>query len=208
MIKLKFGYMPAHWGLKGKSRDVAQAEYELAGYELETRLLEINIADYPAETVARKQLDLNKQYKKITETEYNRCLVELIQDPQQKALAALELDSREGKISDMEYSKQTATLRNEPWVTVISMDFSGKNSLEGSFELDWNEPFVDKLNAEGYDGITPDVAVNMWFMEVCRNVAMEEFDGTGNFTADSEANLDAVKRWGSESSVTGRRTHK
>jgi hypothetical protein len=90
------------------------------------------------------------------------------------------------------------------------MDFSKGNSLEGSFELDWNQPFVDKLTAEGYTGPTPDNIVNQWFMEVCRNVAMEEFDGTGDFTADSEANLETVKRWNSEkeSLKNGRKGYK
>jgi hypothetical protein len=87
------------------------------------------------------------------------------------------------------------------------MDFAGKGALEGSFELDWNEQFVEKLKSEGYSGPTPDNIVNQWFMEVCRNVAMEEFDGTGNFTADSEANLDAMKRWSSETLPAGRKGH-
>ena len=40
-MKLKFGMMPGHWGLKGKTREIAKAEYELEGFELEERLLEI-----------------------------------------------------------------------------------------------------------------------------------------------------------------------
>ena len=79
------------------------------------------------------------------------------------------------------------------------MDFGGKTALEGSFELDWNDQFVEKLKEAGYTGPTPDIIVNQWFMEVCRNIALEEFDGTGNFTPDSEANLEAVKRWSDDS---------
>jgi hypothetical protein len=87
------------------------------------------------------------------------------------------------------------------------MDFGGKKSLEGSFELDWNEIFVESLKKEGYEGLTADSIVNQWFMEVCRNVALEEFDGTGNFSADSEANLETVKRWNSESIGNNRKGH-
>jgi hypothetical protein len=89
------------------------------------------------------------------------------------------------------------------------MDFNGKNSKEGSFELDWNDAFVEKLKVDGYQGVTPDSIVNQWFMELCRNVAMEEFDGTGDFAADSESNLETLKRWNSQESFPdGRKAHK
>jgi len=210
MPKLPFGILPGHWGLAGKTREIAQAEYELTGYDLEKRILEINHDDPNSADFKRKSLEIDLRYNKITEPFYHRSLADLISDPKQKALATAELDYREGIITDLEYQKQTATLNNEPWVTVINMDFGKKTALEGSFELDWNEQFVDKLKAEGYTGPTPDNIVNQWFMEVCRNVAMEEFDGTGDFTADSEANLEAVKRWqgGTESFPKGRKGYK
>jgi hypothetical protein len=196
-MKLPFGYLPGHWGLAGKTREVAQAEYELTGFELEKRLLEIKKDELSDKDYAHKRLELDHKFKLITVPEYHRAIALLMDDGPQKQLALLELDYREGKIKELEYEKTVATIKDEPWVIVLNMDFSGKGSLEGSFELDWNEQFVKKLEAEGYSGITPDVIVNQWFMEVCRNVAMEEFDGTGDFTSNSEANLDAVKRWSS-----------
>ena len=35
MNKIPFGWLPASWGLKGKSRELAEAEYYLSGYELD-----------------------------------------------------------------------------------------------------------------------------------------------------------------------------
>lgn len=209
MSKLPFGVMPGHWGLVGRTREIAKAEYELEpGYDLDVRILEIKKDDYEPAVYEKKFLALSFKWKKLDESQYHRELANRIEDPKQKGLALLELDYREGKLDDREYSKQTATLNDEPWVTVINMDFGGKSALEGSFELDWNDQFVEKLRAEGYQAPTPDVIVNQWFMEVCRNVAMEEFDGTGDFTADSAANLDAVKRWNSEPLPQGRKGHK
>jgi hypothetical protein len=199
MFKLPFGSLPAHWGLAGKTRQIAQAEYELEGYELAKRLLEIKEDEYDRDTFLKKVWETDLKFGKITEAEYYRNLTSLIKDPKQQQLAMLELDYREHKVTDLEYQKQSATLKGEPWVTVLDMDFNSKNSLEGSFELDWNEHFVEKLKAEGYTGPTPDNIVNQWFMEVCRNVAMEEFDGTGDFTADSQANLETMKRWSNDS---------
>jgi len=210
MFKLPFGSMPGHWGLKGKTRDIAQAEYELTGYELEARLLELNKDLFSDVDFQTKLIELDQKYGKVDALQAGRRLAELITDETQKSLAMLELDYREGKIPELDYTKGLATINKEPWVNVVKMDFSKKSALEGSFELDWNEHFVAKLKSEGYSGPTPDNIVNQWFMELCRNIAMEEFDGTGDFTADSEANLEAVKRWGEESEAfpKGRKGYK
>ena len=208
MFKPKFGVLPGHWGLAGKTREIAKAEYELEGYELERKLLEINADEYDIEGNEKKLLALDLKYKKIERSVYDRKMAEKITDEVTRAKALLELDYREGKIKELAYSKMMATLNNEPWVTVLNMDFTHKSALEGSFELDWNDHFVKKLEAEGYSGPTPDNIVNAWFMEVCRNVAMEEFDGTGDFTADSAANIETMKRWNSETLPSGRKGHK
>ncbi len=203
MFKPRFGILPAHWGTSGRTREIMRAEYELTGYDLQKRLLEINADDFDDDVYRRKHWDIDLKFRKINEATYHRNLTTLIKDQKQKELAILELDYREGKVTELVYNKTTATLNGEPWVTVLSMDFGGKSSLEGSFELDWNEPFVNKLKAEGYSGPTPDIIVNQWFMTICKNIALEEFDGTGDFTADAEANLDAVKRWSADSKSFG-----
>lgn len=207
---IPFSWLPGHWGLAGKTRAAAQAEYELEGYERDEKLLSIRRDEMSEEDYNQRLLDLMLKYDKITRSEYNRELANMISDEKLRALSLLGLDLRDGKIGDTEYSKQCATLKGEPWVTVLNMDFDKGNSLEGSFELDWNDAFVAKLKAEGYKGISDDVIVNQWFMEVCRNVAMEEFDGTGDFTADSEANLDAMRRWSIDVDVhqNGRKGYK
>jgi hypothetical protein len=207
MFKIKFGLMPGHWGLKGKTRDIAQAEYELTGAALEKRLLDIKKDELTDEAYNRKLWDIELKYKEIDENTYHARLIDLIKDDKQRAIAKLELDFRNGVMTRLEYEKATATVNGEPWVTVLNMDFNKKTSLEGSFELDWNDLFVDKLRSEGYSATSPDLIVNQWFMEVCRNIALEEFDGTGNFTADSEANLESFKRWNSEAVPAGKKAY-
>lgn len=210
MPKLPFGTLPGHWGLVGKTREIAKAEYELTGYELETELLRIKREDMPIKEYNRRYIEVNNKYGKYnSQIEYLRALAALIEDDTQKQLAILELDFKEGKINELTFQKESATLRKEPWVTVVNMDFSGKTPQEGSFELDWNSFFVDQLKESGYNAQSPDAIVNMWFMEVCRNVAMEEFDGTGDFTADSEANLETFKRFNESSTLAnGKKQYK
>jgi hypothetical protein len=207
MFKLPFSWMPGSWGLKGTTRDIAHAEYELSGYELEKRILEIKTEDHSSKDYIQKCLEIDRRYDKISQEEYDQGLANLIEDETLKSLALTELEFRANKLTDTEYAKKIATLKGEPWVNVVNMDFTKKSSLEGSFELDWNGSFVEKLKSEGYTGPSDDIIVNQWFMELCRNIAMEEFDGTGNFAADSEANLDAVKRWSTESLPKGRKGH-
>lgn len=205
MIKLKFGMLPGHWGLKGKTREIAKAEYELEGYDLKVALLKIKADELTPKEYNKRVIDLDFEFGKIDKMQHLRALAMLIEDEHQRTLALLELDYKEGKLTDTEYQKQGATYRKEPWVTVLSLGFGGKSALEGSFELDWNEFFIEDLRSKGYVGPSDDGIVNQWFMEVCRNVAMEEFDGTGNFSADSEANLETVKRWNSSESLANGR---
>jgi hypothetical protein len=206
---IPFNLMPGAWGLKGKTRQIAEAEYYFEGFELEMRLLEINKDEHTSEIYNRKVYDLQRKHNKIDDMTYYRSLADLISDETQRNIAILELDFREGKVKQIDYDKKLATLKGEPWVTVVNMDFSKGNSLQGSFEIDWNEYFVKKLEAEGYVGPTPDNIVNQWFMEVCKNIALEEFDGLGDFTPDSEANLEAVKAWSQEkANPAGRKSYK
>lgn len=197
MFKLPFGFLPGHWGLRGKTREAAKAEYELSGFELEEKLHNLAKDQMDPESWDKMHWAILRKHEKITQREYSERYVGLIKDEKQRKIAMLELDKSDGLISDLEYQKNVATINEEPWVTVINMDFSNGKSTEGSFELDWNDFFIEKLRKDGYSGPTDDVIVNTWFMELCKNIALEEFDGTGNFTADSEANLEAFKRWNS-----------
>jgi len=211
---IPFSLLPFTWGMAGKTRERARAEYELSGFELERKLLELSKDELDEDTYFKRFNDLELRRGVIDKDEYDHLLLTLIKDDGERKQALLNLKKEQGKITELEHGKQTATLKGEPWVTVLSMDFGGKKSLEGSFELDWNELFVENLKKEGYEGPTPDSIVNQWFMEVCRNVALEEFDGTGDFTADSDANMEAMRRWNANDNSTpkafgeGRRGYK
>jgi hypothetical protein len=72
--------------------------------------------------------------------------------------------------------KDAATLKNEPWVTVLSMEIDPENPSQGAFELDWNDIFVARLIKAGYQGKTDNDIVDNWFRAVCSNVVMENFE--------------------------------
>lgn len=148
---IPFSWLPASWGLKGRVRLEAEAAYYLEGEELETRLEQIRIDHLPADHPERMVRDLKRQFK-------------------------------QGEVAERQYEKQLATIRGEPWVTVVRMDIAREGARHGNFELDWNDLFVKKLEEEGYGpNPSPEDTVNQWFTELCRNVALEEFDGVADY---------------------------
>lgn len=72
--------------------------------------------------------------------------------------------------------KEQATLNNEPYINVASMEVDPADINSGAFELDWNDKFVLNLIKAGYkmkDDDTDQIIVDRWFQTVCRNIALE-----------------------------------
>lgn len=147
---IPFGWLPAHWGMAGKMREVAQAEYDLSGEALERRLLAINIGERAEDDIA---------------------------------IATLNLDAKYGEVSADDLAKGIATIKNEPWVTIKKLETDTDNLCYGGVELDWNDAFVQNLEKHGY-GPSPDQddVVNEWFNDLCRNIALDAFDGVGDLS--------------------------
>jgi len=163
MIKLPFGLFPGSWGLKGKTREVAKAEYELEGEALQKKLIEVNYDDEK-----ERQLELLKLERKnehITKEQYDYKYAELKYKGTKEYIdIALELDKKYEKISEIEYQKKSATLHSEPWVGVVHSEYTPGEMSDGfSFELDWNIQFIKVLKQEGYSGATEEEIVEQWF---------------------------------------------
>lgn len=148
---IPFHWLPASWGLKGRVRDEAEAAYYLEGEELKTRLEEIHLEYLP-------------------------------DDDPKKLKAHLKQRLRDGEIDQHEYAKQHATLIGEPWVVVKSIDTDEKSATHGSMELDWNDLFIKSLEEQGYGpNPNPEATVDEWLSELCRNIALDRFDGVADY---------------------------
>ena len=94
------------------------------------------------------------------------------------AQAEYELSGKEqqDKITEInnKYDKEEATEKKEPWVNVIKMGIDPENVVQGYFELDWNDEFVQYLMAQGIAGDSDEDVVNKWFNAVCRTVLLQE----------------------------------
>ena len=137
--KLPFSMMPASWGLKGKARAKAEAEYYYEGEELEKVLEGID-----AET------------------------------DEDKVIAELDIDLKNEKISQSDYDKKIAEIKDEPYVNVLKMELNPETANAGYIELDWNDKFVEFLHNNGYTGQNDEDVVNKWFNDVCRTVLLQE----------------------------------
>tara|TARA_B100000242_G_scaffold289834_1_gene260284 strand:- start:353 stop:730 length:378 start_codon:yes stop_codon:yes gene_type:complete len=73
-------------------------------------------------------------------------------------------------------AKAQATKKKEPYIEVIGLDIDANNPVQGAFELDWNEYFVEELKSKGFNGATDEDIVDQWFNQVCKNVALSTWE--------------------------------
>lgn len=107
-MKIPFRFLPASWGLKGKTRELAQAEYELEGYELEMKLAEINHRSDPT-ALALASLHIQNRHNHISARQYREEVanIKLTGDALQKELLDIKFDYKE--LTELEY--KTAVIK-------------------------------------------------------------------------------------------------
>lgn len=71
--------------------------------------------------------------------------------------------------------KKAATMRGEPWVSVLDTKFNPENPRNGFFELDWNELFVEQLRHAGYgtENDPEEEIVDRWFRDLAYQMLVE-----------------------------------
>ena len=97
--KVPFSMMPASWGLKGKSRAIAEAEYYYEGQELEEILATIG-ADTDIDKEIAK-LDVQLKNSKIGKYEHEKQVAELKEEPYVNVLK-LDVNPENAKAGYME----------------------------------------------------------------------------------------------------------
>ncbi len=173
---IPFAMLPAAWGLKGKSREIAQAEYELKGYDLALKLAQINYDNSP-EQLKRALLDIDADFGKIDDYEYDngRIALEHKPDSVEYKLAKLAVELHHKNISQNTHDKEAATLKGEPYVTVLDSVYDPALKLDGlTFEFDWNTRWVEVLVENGYAGMNEEHIVQQWFEDLCQSVTAEK----------------------------------
>lgn len=78
-LLVPFWMLPASWGLKGKTREIAEAEYYFNGQELEEKLAEIN-ANTPEEKEIAK-LAVKLKHEEISQDAYDKSVATIKKEP-------------------------------------------------------------------------------------------------------------------------------
>lgn len=166
---IPFALLPAAWGLTGKSRKIAEAEYYYDGYELEVELALINHengTDYN-----RALIDIDLKHKRIDQLEADRKLAKL-KHPENSVeleVALLDVSLKHELISQIDYDKKRADLLEEPFMAMPKISWDPIDPSKTYFELDYNEHFVRYLERNGYVG-TEEEVINRWLNDVCLSV--------------------------------------
>lgn len=176
---IPFWLMPASWGLSGKSRQKAEAEYYYDNaYELALEFNKIHHEDHESFNFKDDKLDIERKHNMIVHEDYLRAKAKLARDydrltEEEYNVRLLEIDHDANKISQEEFLKKKASILKEPYVNVLSMDINSELPTQGAFELDWNEEFIKMLHNAGFTGTSDEDVVNKWFNGVCRTVLMQ-----------------------------------
>lgn len=173
-MKLPFGWLPGHWGLRGKTREIAKAEYELEGMARDKRIAELEFANDAKLLAARlRQIDLD--YNLITPKEFDiaEAKATLTGVDLELQLLKIEYETSED-MTAVSYDKAVATIKGEPYIAVVDSQYDADQEVNGFyFEFDWNDKWIELLKENGYTGITDDQIVQRWFEDLCRGVIAE-----------------------------------
>lgn len=103
-MKIPFSWMPGSWGLRGKTRAIAEAEYYYQGEDLEKRLDEIE-DEFSRDEIAKqiRAVERERQAGKITDNDAEKQIatlrdepyvnvIEVDIDPENPARGVMELD--------------------------------------------------------------------------------------------------------------------
>ena len=109
-------------------------------------------------------------------------IIEKVADSDTKARKLLDYKLKYKEISSDEFDKSNATLNEEPYIRVVSLEMDPASPSAGYFELDFNEHFVEYLANSGYEGVEPNEIVDNWFNDLCQNIVMEGLEDSEGIT--------------------------
>lgn len=155
-MKIPFWLLPASWGLKGKSRRIAEAEYYLTGIDLEKELAKIELAR-DALTLEIELLGIDRKYGFISEYDYEKKVADL-EEKEMPSLYArlLRIDRRFGKITDYEFDRKMVENEDLPEtdkkIELLRVDKKHDKIGETEFEKQRHDllglPYVGVISAE------------------------------------------------------------
>ena len=84
------------------------------------------------------------------------------------------MTAEEERRSVLAKEKEEATKNKKPWVGVLDTKVNPDDIINGFFELDWNNEFIEQLLDAGYTGETNEQIVDAWFKTIARQILEDE----------------------------------
>jgi len=167
--------------------DTTSTEYLLSKLKLDLKHKHISEYAYRVDSThvqytgpefEKKILAVEREFNRITSAEYDRAMVAMNFEGEELDLENLHLDYKEGKITENEYGKKVAGINGTAWVNgIIKMDAEGRAFME----MDWNEAFIEGLRDKGYNGLSDEEIVDMWFT----NMNLHDIEAAPTFTTST-----------------------
>lgn len=104
-MKIPFSLSPSSWFLSGVEREIAKAQHELSGYELDRKIAELKYPDNPL-----KALGVDYQYGKISATDYDKACLPNDLSPEERRRAILKIAFKNGDIGQREFEEKIVDL--------------------------------------------------------------------------------------------------
>lgn len=191
---IPFWIFPGSWGLKGKTREIAKAEYELRGYDLERRLAEINAAD--DKELAKCLLVIDLKYNKLTQFEYDTKLNELSNDKTSLDFKRnqLEIERHHGRIDEYAFDKGVAELvepEQARSLALLDVDLKHSRITDQEYERRKADVLEEPWIAMPKISWDPDNPTKTYF-ELDYNEYFVNFLRDNNYQGSDE---DCVNRW-------------
>jgi hypothetical protein len=110
-MKIPFGWLPSSWGLKGSTREIAEAEYTLQGIELDDKIAEIKYRDEEPEILAVAKLRNKKKHSKISTREYDEQHAQLTLTGHDLQIRLLDIQLNRGEIAPWLHATEVAKVK-------------------------------------------------------------------------------------------------
>jgi len=162
--------------IEKKYNKLSELEFELKVLDVDLKHKRINKS-----TRDTKSVEVRYKFHELTEREYDAEMIELMEDGDDKKIAATEFAFKYHDITEHEYNKEMYTLRKEPWAD-FNIEFEQETN-EVQFTFDYNEYFWKKLKAEGHPGTDEDEIIENFIRDWGRKLVDEEY------TDDPDVNL-------------------
>ena len=138
-MKIPFKFLPASWGLKGKSYKRAEAEYLYDGKDLDYALLDVEFeGSIETYEYLLKKIALDKKYGNASEYDYEKAKVTYSDiDVSEKEKELLKIDRKFNQITEEEFNRRMATL-----------SFTGDDLVLENLFLDFKEGKISEREYE------------------------------------------------------------